>query len=142
MEDSKKKPIMIGVIVVCLALAGGITYMSRAKDSGGIESLKRGTMVWLKCRNPGCETEYEMDMKDYFLYLKEHQDPMSMAAPAIVCRDCSEESVYRAEKCDKCGLVFERGTVPNDFADRCPECKHSKTEQKRKEARARKNKGK
>lgn len=140
MEDSKKKPIMIGVVIGCLALAVVITYVTRSGESGGIESLKRGRMTWLKCRNPGCEHEYQMDLKDYFIYMQEHQDPMSMAAPAIVCPGCKEESIYRSEKCEKCGLVFERGAVPNDFADRCPECKHSKTEEARKKARARKGK--
>jgi len=140
MEASKKKPIMIGVIVACLALAGIITYTTRSRETGGIGSLKRGKMTWLKCRNPGCEHEHQMDLKDYFIYMQEHQDPMSMMAPAIVCPECGEESVYRAEKCEKCGLVFERGAVPNDFADRCPECKHSKTEEARKKARARKGK--
>ena len=141
MEASKKKPIMIGVIVACLALAGIITYTTRSGETGGITSLKRGQeMFLLKCRNPGCEHEHQMDMKDYFVYMKEHQDPMSMTAPAIVCPECGEESGYRAVKCEKCGLVFERGTVPNDFVDRCPECKYSKTEESRKKARARKGK--
>ena len=141
MEDSKKKPIMIGVIVACLVLAGIITYATRSKEEGGIASLKRGQEMFLiKCRNPDCEHEWQMDMKDYFVYMKEHQDPMSMTAPAIVCPECGEESGYRAVKCEKCGLVFERGTVPNDFVDRCPECKYSKTEESRKKARARKGK--
>ncbi len=140
MEDSKKKPIMIGVIVACLVLAGIITYATRSKEAGGIASIKRGKMTWLKCRNPDCGHEYQMDLKDCLIYIKEHQDPMSMETPAIVCPECGEESVYRAEKCEKCGLVFERGTVPNDFADRCPECKYSKTEDSRKKARARKGK--
>jgi len=141
MEDSKKKPIMIAVIVVCLVLAGIITYATRSKkEGGGIESLKRGQMTWLKCRNPDCGHEYQMDLKDCLIYIKEHQDPMSMETPAIVCPECGEESVYRAEKCEKCGLVFERGSVPNDFVDRCPECKYSKTEEGRKKARDRKGK--
>jgi predicted RNA-binding Zn-ribbon protein involved in translation (DUF1610 family) len=140
MEDSKKKPIMIGVVVACLVLAGIITYATRSKEAGGIASIKRGKMTWLKCRNPDCEHEYQMDLKDYFIYMKEHQDPMSLAVPAIVCPECGEESVYRAEKCEKCGLTFEMGTVPNDFADKCPECKYSKIEESRKKAKARKDK--
>jgi len=135
MEESKKKPIMIGIIVTCLALAGVITYLTHFRNPGGLESLERGTMTWLKCRNPDCEYEYQMDLKDYFIYIRDHQDPMSMAAPAIVCPNCGEESVYRAEKCEKCGLVFERGSVPSDFADRCPKCGYSKTESMREEAR-------
>jgi predicted RNA-binding Zn-ribbon protein involved in translation (DUF1610 family) len=135
MEESKKKPIMIGIILMCLVLAGAITYITRSRSPGNIESLKRGTMTWLKCRNPDCEHKYQIDLKDYFIYIRDHQDPMSMAAPAIACPNCGEESVYRAEKCEKCGLVFERGSVPNDFTDRCPECGYSETERRREEAR-------
>jgi len=141
MEDSKKKPIMIGVIVGCVVLAGTITYITRSGESGGgIKSLKRGTMIWVKCRKPGCEHEWQMDMKDYFMYMKEHQDPMSMMPPAHACPECGEEGGYRAVKCEKCSLVFERNSVPNDFADRCPECSHSSTEEARKKAREQRGK--
>ena len=141
MEDSKKKPIMIGVVVVCLVLAGIITYATRSGSGGGLDTIKRGQeMFWLKCRNPDCENEWQMDMKDYFMYMKEHQDPMSMAPPAHVCPKCGEESGYRAAKCEKCGLIFERNSVPNDFADRCPECGHSATEEARKKAREQRGK--
>jgi ssDNA-binding Zn-finger/Zn-ribbon topoisomerase 1 len=135
MEDSKKKPIMIAVIVVCLILAVVITFATRSGDTGGIDDLKRGVMFWVKCSNPDCEHTWQMDRKDYFQYLRDHQDPMSMAAPAIVCEECSEESGYRAEKCGQCGLVFERGSVPHDFADRCPECGYSNVEDMRKKGR-------
>jgi len=135
MEVSKKKPIMIGVIVMCLVLAVVITLATRREESG-LDSLKYGEeMYWIKCRSPKCEHAWQMDRKDYFKYLQDHQDPMSMAAPAIVCPECGEESGYRAEKCPKCGLVFERGSVPHDFADRCPECDYSKTEEERKKAK-------
>ena len=141
MEESKKKPIMIAVIVMCLALAGAITYITNTRSSGTVESLKRGQLTWLKCRNPDCGYEYQMDLKDYFIYVRDHQEPMSLTAPAIVCPKCGEKSVYKAEKCEKCGLVFELGSVPPpDFADRCPECGYSKTEAKRKESRARRDK--
>ncbi len=139
MEDSKKKPIMIGVIVGCLVLAGVITFATRSRSGGGLEDLERGVMYWVKCTNADCEHAWEMDRKDYFQYLKDHQDPMSMSAPGIVCPECGEESGYRAEKCAKCELIFMRGSVPHDFADRCPECSHSETERLRKEARARRD---
>ena len=92
-------------------------------------------LYWVMCTNPDCEHKWQMDRKDYIMYLKENQDPMSMMAPAIVCPSCGEEGGYRAEKCEKCGLIFIRGSVPQDFADRCPECSHSKTEKLRKETR-------
>lgn len=137
MEEGKKKLIMVVIIVVCLGVAATVTFKNIGGSSKGtLESLKRGEeMYWIKCRNPECENEWQMDKKDYFVYLRENQDPMSMMAPAIVCTSCGEEGGYRSEKCEKCGLVFERGSVPNDFADRCPDCSFSETEQKRKDRR-------
>lgn len=137
MEEGKKKMIMIVIIVACFAAAGIITYVTRSGSIGGIETIRRGAaMVWLKCRNPDCEHEWQMDRRDYLEYLREQQPPTPITAPAIICPKCSEESGYRAEKCENCGLIFERGSVPRDFPDRCPKCGHSKTERIRKEARS------
>jgi hypothetical protein len=101
----------------------------------GLDELKRGVKYWVKCVDAKCGHMWQMDRKDYFQYLREHQDPMSLAAPAIVCPKCSKESGYRAEKCENCGLVFVRGGIPHDFADRCPQCGRSKTEDDRKASR-------
>lgn len=92
-------------------------------------------LYWVKCTNADCAHEWRMDKTEYYTYLKEHQDPMSVAPPGIVCPECGREQGYRAERCEKCWIVFVRGSVPHDFADRCPECKHSRVERKRKEAR-------
>ena len=129
MEDSKKKPIMVVVVLVCLGLAGAVTYMSRT-ESGGAESLERGEMMWVKCNNPDCGAEYQIDTKDYLMYIQEHMKGMS--TPPLVCKECGKKSVYKAVKCGKCGLIFFSGTVSEDIADRCPECGFSKTEDDRK----------
>ncbi len=104
----------------------------------GIEEIPSSDMVWVKCLDLNCGAEYQMRKRDYFQYLVNHQDPMSIMAPAIICNKCGSESVYRAEKCAKCGLVFRRSSIPHDFADRCPECGYSTTEDMRKKARQRK----
>jgi len=135
MENDKKKPIMIGIIVVCLVAAGIIFWLQRPGSSGGIEDIKRGELIWVKCSNPDCGAEYQVDKRDYYEFLQENANPMVMTTPPMECKECGEESVYRAEKCENCGAIFFRGSVPNDFADRCPECGHSKTERLRKEAR-------
>ena len=133
MEEGKKKLVMIVFVVACLALAGIITHRARSGGAGGGVKLKRGEkMIWLKCRNPDCGASFQMDEKNYFDYLKEHRVPGALALPGVVCEQCGEESTYRALKCGKCDLVFERGAVPNDFQDRCPECGFSKTEDLRK----------
>jgi len=138
MEEGKKKIIMAVVVVVCFAAAGVIAWKyTFSSEKTGIESIKRGAeMVWLKCRNPDCEHTWQMDKRDYFEYLRGHREPMAMTAPPVACPECDEESGYRAEKCENCGLIFERGSVPRDFADRCPKCSYSAIEEARKKARS------
>jgi hypothetical protein len=76
-----------------------------------------------------------MGMREYYEYLAKHQNPLSMEQPGVLCGGCGEEGGYRAEKCGKCGLIFGRGSVAHDFADRCPECGFSGAEESRKDAR-------
>jgi len=139
MEESKKKPIMIGLIVVCLATAFGIWRKSRP-EKYGIESIKRGEMIWVKCSNPDCGHEYQMDKRDYLEYIQKHMDPMMMTISALPCPKCGQESVYRAVKCSKCETVFFANSVRGDFSDRCPKCGYRQIEEDRKKAKARRAK--
>ncbi len=136
MEDSKKKPVMIGVIVVCLGVAGLVTYM-RSGSGGGIDSLSDDEVKWVKCNNPACNAEYEMGKKKYYQDLQENMNPnpMSTAAVALTCKECNKRSIYGAEKCanPECGTVFIEGiSGQDDFADRCPDCGKSETQESRK----------
>ena len=88
--------------------------------------------TWVKCRNYACGTEYEMYLKAYFEFIEENINPRMMAAPPMTCKKCREPSVYRAVKCGQCGMVFEMGSIPRDFADRCPKCGYSQIEKNRK----------
>lgn len=112
-----------------------------AGSGGGIEGISPEEMIWAKCNNPACKAEYQTSKKGYFKYVEEHANPMAPSAPPMVCEKCGEQSVFRAEKCmnPDCGIVFFRGSVPNDFPDRCPKCKQSATEESRK-ARKKKRK--
>lgn len=126
------------VIIVCLGLAGLVLHMTHSKSDGGIENLESGKLIWVKCNNPECGATYQMDEKEYFLQTHEKIGVHSIAlqAPALVCEKCGKESVFKAEKCEKCGKIFFSGVVPNDFADRCPDCGYSKTEAIRKARKA------
>ena len=130
MKESKKKQIKITVVIVCLGLAGAIVYMSRPERSG-LDSVPRGQMIWVKCGNPDCGAEYEIDNKDYWEYIEKHRNPMSLSAPPLTCRDCGKRSIFRAVKCEKCSLVFFHGTNQTSFADTCPECGFSKMKEQR-----------
>jgi len=140
MEDSRKKPIMIGVIVVCLGVAAAVTLMRGSGGGSGIDAIPDDKMTWVKCSNPACKAEYEMGEKQYFKGMEERLNPMAMARSTVplTCEKCGKDSLFRAEKCvnPSCGAVFFRDSVPNDLFDRCPECKQSKTEEIRRERMA------
>jgi len=137
MEESKKKPIMIGVIIACLTLTAIIIIGRRSGGGGGIDDIPEGEMIWVKCNNPNCKAEYQMGLKAYFKYM-ENANPMAPTLP-LICKECGEPSAYRAEKCENpdCGIVFIQGSSgPGDHADRCPKCGRSKTEESRKRRKA------
>ncbi len=144
MEESKKKPIMIGAIIVCFLLAGVMAYKySFSPEESGKDEFT-GQLVWVKCNNTDCGEAYQMDKKGYFDSVEELvRQKMTMETPSLVCEKCGKESVYRAEKCPKCAVIFFRGAAGrSDFADRCPECSYSKSEETRKQAREEALKGK
>jgi hypothetical protein len=130
MTESNKKLIKIVTVIVCLGLAGAIVYTSRSRRSG-LDSIPRGQLIWVKCGNPDCATEYEIDEKDYWEYIEEHRNPMSLSVPPLTCKDCEKTSIFRAIKCEKCGLVFFYGTNQTSFADTCPDCGFSKRKEQR-----------
>ncbi|OHB55175.1 MAG: hypothetical protein A2173_00400 [Planctomycetes bacterium RBG_13_44_8b] len=102
--------------------------------SSELSQFKHGEMMWVKCNNPNCKAEYEMDKKDYFTDVaqKVRTNPLSYQTPALVCEKCGKESIFRAIKCEKCGKVFIEGASA-DFSDRCPDCGFSKIEDERKQ---------
>ena len=133
MEDSRKKPIMIGVIVVCLVGAGLYTFARRGGGGGGISSIPESEMIWVKCNNPDCKAEYQMSKREYYEEQKKLFNPVARTTPPLTCKECGKASLYKAVKCENCGYVFIEGiSGQNDFSDRCPKCKHSATEDSRK----------
>ena len=144
MEESKKKPIMIGVIIVCLLLAAVIAYKYSFSPEESGKDVFTGQLLWVKCSNTDCGEAYQMSKKGYFDSIEELvRQKMSMETPPLVCEKCGKESAYRAEKCPKCEVTFFRGAAGRgDFADRCPECSYSESEEIRKQAREKALKGK
>jgi len=133
MEDSRKKPIMIGVIVVCLIVAGLVTFARRGGSGGGINDIPDDKMTWVKCNNPSCNAEYEMKDKDFYEAMKGRFNPMARTTPALTCEKCGKDSLFKALKCPYCSTVFFKEGVPGKIFDFCPNCKKSATEESRKE---------
>jgi DNA-directed RNA polymerase subunit M/transcription elongation factor TFIIS len=117
MDAEKKKPIMLGIAIVCLLLAGGITYFRLA---GNTDEIAAGEMMWVKCANPDCNFEGQMELREYAQLCKANQSGIAK------CPKCGEESLLDAIKCEKCGKIFFPNTVAGDIRDRCPECGYSK----------------
>jgi hypothetical protein len=115
-------------------LAANSDQAHQEKGPAGISQIPADMTTWVKCRNPDCKAEYQMNLRKFFSYLEEHAAPGSFLPPGLVCKKCSEKSVYEAVKCEKCNRVFEKGTIARDYEDRCPVCRYSKIEELRKEA--------
>lgn len=137
MEDSKKKPIMIVVILASLGIAGWVTF--RGGDEGGIGSIPEDEMQWVKCNNPACNAEYEMPKRDYYeaLAANPNPNPMAQGPMPLTCKECGKKSLFGAMKCPTpdCGTVFIEGTGaegPGDYQDRCPDCGLSEVEERMK----------
>ena len=126
MEPGKKKTIMIAVVVVCIVLAAVIALSTRSEDTG-IKYLE-GKQQWLKCTNPDCGAEYSMPAKAYHQWREKNYDAGTLQANPMECKECGEESVFAAIKCDKCGHVFFKGAAGAGYTDRCPECGYSERE--------------
>ncbi len=111
--------------------------MSERKETGGIASISDGEMRWVKCNNPACEADYEMGLKTYYKELQENMNPnpMDTSPTVLTCNKCNKRSLYGAIKCANadCGIVFIEGiSGPDDYADRCPDCGKSETQESRK----------
>lgn len=128
-----KNVVYAGVIVLCIVVAVVVFVKTRSGGSSGIESIDASEQVWVKCRS--CNASYEMSKKQYYeetsKKMAANPTPM-MFTPPVTCQKCNKDAVSLAEKCPNCGEVFFVGSVPNDYQDRCPTCKHSKTEDIRK----------
>lgn len=131
MEESHKKILAVVIAIVCLASAGIVTWVTKEKTSG-VSSIPRSEQIWVKCINPDCQAEYQMGKRDYFERAMKERSPDEIGLPLLPCEKCGKKSLCRAVKCEKCGYVFARGSVDNDFEDRCPKCRYSKVEEGRK----------
>ncbi len=124
MEESKKKPIMIAVMLGCIVLAIGITIMTRSGETGG-DTIEKGAKLWVKCGNDTCSAEYQRNKRDYYAKIKERQNPMEKGVSPEICKECNEESIFEARKCAKCGEVFFLEAAGGKFPDECPDCGYS-----------------
>ncbi len=119
---------LVGWLVLAFHSAVDVYDEQKSKKEvyGDVRGIERSQMIWVKCKNPDCQVVYQIDRNDYFKYVQEHRNALSLSVAALVCEKCSQESIYKAVRCEKCGLIFSIGSVAGDFSDRCPQCSYSK----------------
>jgi len=122
-----KNLIYVGIIAVCLLVAGIIIF-SRGSGGSGLDDLSDDEQVQVLCME--CKASYEMGKKEYYKQLQEKAQTAAnpLAARYLDCEKCGKDAIVKAVKCEKCGHIFRENSVPNDIADRCPKCKFSKIE--------------
>jgi hypothetical protein len=128
-----KNTIYAIVIAACILVAVVVFVKTRPNKGAGLDSISDTDMVWMKCKS--CNNAFEMSRKEYYKTIQEKAAANATAmmfTPPLPCPKCQKNMAFLADKCPNCGEVFVLGSVPNDFQDRCPKCKHSKTEDSRK----------
>ncbi len=130
-----------GIIALCLIVAAVVVFATRSSGPGGIDSLSDTAQVWVVCT--ACNASYQMGEKEFYTQLRDRTAQLAnpMARALLTCQKCGKDRVVKAVKCDKCGEIFPEGIVSNDFDDRCPKCKFSATEEKRKASKAKADQG-
>jgi rubredoxin len=116
------------IVLVCILIAGIIFAVTLTGSDEGIDKLS-GEVVYIKCTNPNCAYVEEIDKADFFQMIHKEYDDVEAN---LECSKCGSRA-YRAIKCSNCGHIFRKGTVGNDYRDRCPECGYSQIEENRKQ---------
>lgn len=120
MDSEKNKPILIGVAIVCLIVAGVIAYKSFSGSGGGSASNEPIPMLCTACGNG-----WDMPFKDYQQMMSQGGvDPMMMGPmqrPQFDCPKCSKKAAMVASKCIHCGAYFIADYMRNPEY-KCPKC--------------------
>ncbi|MHC4187865.1 MAG: hypothetical protein ACYST2_00530 [Planctomycetota bacterium] len=130
---SMSKPVMVIVLVACLVLAV-VVYVAMLPDDQGDYTQLAGVNIWVKCNNPDCNAEYEIDKAEFrgFILEEKKQNPMFPGDPPVACNQCNQQSLLEAVQCPKCNTLFFRGELgAGHFKDECPQCGHSDTKEQR-----------
>jgi len=81
MEESRKKPIMIAVIVVCFGVAAAITLRGR----GPSDDVSSDETIWVKCANRACGHSFETNAKEYYKFQQDTYNPDTEESAGMTC---------------------------------------------------------
>ena len=132
MDEAKKKSVMIGIMVVCLVLAGVITAVTWKGGTGGTGPTGPLTLM---CINEDCGAVFELTRKELSEEMRQnpamHPAMRTMGPPVVTCLECGQQTAFMARTCPQCEAVFISVPTPDGYQDRCPECGFSATEDRR-----------
>ncbi len=126
MDDDKRKPVMIGIIITCIVLAVGVTICT--STGGGTDSSDTAGSFLLLCTE--CNESFKMSRNELRTEMLQATGgaPVGVVeqTPAIACKSCGKNAAQLAIKCKSksCEAVFIR----DPQADFCPECGYSDEE--------------
>ena len=125
MDEAKKKPVMIGIIVVCLVAAVGISYFTRDNTTNPKGANNPRPFI---CTNCGADFELTPEeVKEEVMAL----GPAARMMQVFDCPECSEKAAVPAYRCAKCEIVFAPSEAEDArYTDRCPECGYSAFEER------------
>lgn len=124
---NNRRTVMIVVVIVCLGVASAIAWTNRPQK----KAFGPSEPTLMLCCESDCGHVFDVAPADYTARLKEVGPRGAMAPIAFACPQCQKMSGYAAFRCPKCEHVFIKGASGNDFADRCPACNYSATEEMR-----------
>ncbi len=123
-----KNLVCVGIIAVCVLVLVFMLARGCGEDNYEIPDTQ---MQLVKCLK--CQKSYEVPLRQYLEDC--HEKSLANRIPTmpvfLTCKECGQDAIVKAFKCEKCGEVFRANSVPNDLEDRCPKCKHSAIEAKR-----------
>lgn len=127
MTEETKKFLAIGAVVVCLGIAGTVTYKTFFGDGGGVSMSGDVPLLCTTCGG------FEIPMKQFQEIMSKNPMGMMPGMPGqqmvIDCPKCNKKTCYPAQKCPKCQNIFVFGQARDqNFPDRCPKCKFSEYE--------------
>jgi hypothetical protein len=128
MTDETKKFLAIAAAVVCLAVAGWVSYNTFFGEGGGGEATGDMALLCTTCGG------FEIPISEFRDMMNKNAQNMMMpmmgpSMMAMECPKCHKKTCYVAQKCDKCKNIFVFGQAKDpQYPDRCPKCRFSQIE--------------
>jgi hypothetical protein len=124
LSEMNSKTIKIIIALTMILISVGLFAFLKKDNNPGIDNYA-GQNIMLQCVK--CGVTVTMDKSKYLSILHNKYGDLEGAYP---CSKCGSSMAVLIE-CPKCKNNFKKGSVPNDFSDRCPKCHYSAIEQAR-----------